>query len=157
MNEPQTTTERAIQEVGKEIERLLKELAKVNAQPFQQADVLTGICTQLLAQTSMVSIFISTKQTQHIANIAEYSEKLTMQTDVLVNESKNLSKQTDRLVDETLKLTRFTRRLYWFTIALGFFAIVQIIIMLFQYSSETHKSLETGIKEPAIQTNQAGK
>ncbi|HTV43105.1 MAG TPA: hypothetical protein VMF08_21250 [Candidatus Sulfotelmatobacter sp.] len=73
------------------------------------------------------------------------------------NAAIKLSEQTDRLVDETLKLTRFTRRVYWLTVALGFFAVVQIIIMFFQYFSEAHKSLDTGVKEQAVQANQTGK
>lgn len=68
-----------------------------------------------------------------------------------------LAEQTDRLVDETIKLTQFTRGVYWLTIALGFFAVVQIVIMLLQYSSEMHKYLKTGIKEQVPQTNQTGK
>jgi hypothetical protein len=54
------------------------------------------------------------------------------------NTADKLSQQTDRLVDETVKLTRFTKGLLWLTIAIAFFAFVQIVIMVFEYSSKIH-------------------
>ena len=68
--------------------------------------------------------------------LVQYSEKLTQQTDTLIQHSEKLTQQTDRLVEETVKLTDFTRGVFWFTIILGVFAIVQIIIMLFEYCSK---------------------
>ena len=49
-----------------------------------------------------------------------------------------LANQTDRLVDETVKLTRFTKGLLWLTVAITFFALVQIVIAVLEYSSKTH-------------------
>jgi hypothetical protein len=68
----------------------------------------------------------------------EAADKLLHQTNRLVEHSEKLTQQTDSLVEETVKLTDFTRGVFWLTIVLGVFAIVQIIIMLFEYCSKNH-------------------
>jgi len=68
----------------------------------------------------------------------EAADRLLQQTTMLVQHSGTLTQQTDRLVVETVKLTDFTRGVFWLTVVLGFFAIVQIFIMLVEYCS-THR------------------
>ncbi len=58
--------------------------------------------------------------------LIQHTEKLTQQTDIHIQHTEKLTRQTDRLVNETAKLT-------WLTIALGVFAVVQIVIMVFDY------------------------
>lgn len=79
MSESPITPEMA-DHIASEIKRLLAELAKVNAQSFQQADVLTGICTQLIAQYALLSFFVSAKQTEHMGNLVKHSERLVKLT-----------------------------------------------------------------------------
>lgn len=51
-----------------------------------------------------------------------------------------LERETTRLVEETVELRRLTRGLYIFTIAVAFFAVIQIVIMLLEYCSKLHGS-----------------
>jgi len=69
------------------------------------------------------------------ADIAKFQAQLA---DESAKEAKNLSEQTDRLVQETIKLVDFTRGVYWLTFILGIFALVQIVVMIFQYFSQIH-------------------
>ena len=48
--------------------------------------------------------------------------------------------QTARLIDETVELRRLTRGLYFLTIAVAFFALVQIVIMVLEYCAKLHRS-----------------
>ena len=52
--------------------------------------------------------------------------------------SAELVKQTDRLVHETVVLGKFTKSIRAFTIALFVFAVIQVIIMVFEYCSKVH-------------------
>jgi hypothetical protein len=73
-----------------------------------------------------LNIRISEQAAESANKLIQHTEKLTEQTDVHIQHSEKLTQQTDRLVKETIKLT-------WLTIALGVFAIVQIVIMLYDY------------------------
>ena len=53
--------------------------------------------------------------------------------DKLVQHTEKLTRQTDRLVEESANLSRLTKVLIWLTVAIGAFAIVQIVIMVFEY------------------------
>jgi CTP-dependent riboflavin kinase len=82
------------------------------------------------------------QQTGELLKIADAQKQLAEEAG---KQAKNLSEQTDRLVQETIKLTGFTQGVYWLTIALVFFALVQIapsvvqtIVMLFEYFSKNH-------------------
>jgi hypothetical protein len=105
MNDSTLTPEMA-EHIANEIARLLGELAKVNAQPFQQAEVLTGICTQLSAYYALLGTFISAKHSEHLLALVS---------------------QTDALVVESSRLTILTRQLKRLTIALVAFAGIDFI------------------------------
>jgi hypothetical protein len=77
------------------------------------------------AETSL-SIRIAEQAAESTNKLIQHTEKLTKQTDIHIQHSEKLTRQTDKLVNETVKLT-------WLTISLGIFAIVQIIIMVFDY------------------------
>jgi hypothetical protein len=70
--------------IAKELKRLYGELAKVNAQPTQQAEVLSGICTQLNAYQTLLSFFVMAKQTEHMSNLVKHSERLVKLTWAIV-------------------------------------------------------------------------
>jgi hypothetical protein len=66
----------------------------------------------------------------------EAADRLLQQTTKLVEHSETLTKQTDRLVQYTVELTRFTKGVFWLTVILGVIALVQIVIMVFEYCSK---------------------
>ena len=107
-----TLTPELAAHITKEIARLHGELAKVNAQPFQQAEVLTGICTQLGAYYALLNMFHGAKQIEH--QLA-------------------LIKQTDALVVESSRLTVLTRQLKWLTVVLVVFAFVDVAEVVFRF------------------------
>lgn len=47
--------------------------------------------------------------------------------------AEKMATHTDRLVTESISLTRLTKHLRFWTIMLGVFAVVQIVIMVFDY------------------------
>ena len=67
------------------------------------------------------------EQSGKLLEITDAQKELAQEA---AKQAENLSSQTNTLVEETVKLTRFTRGVFWFTIVLGFFAFVQIVIML---------------------------
>lgn len=67
----------------------------------------------------------------------EAADRLLQQTTKLVQHSETLTQQTDRLVQYTVDLTRFTKGVFWLSVILGVFALVQILIMVFEYCSRT--------------------
>jgi hypothetical protein len=75
---------------------------------------------------------------EHVKNLVEIADAQKQLANEASKQAENLSNQTTRLVDETVKLTGFKRGVYWFTVVIGFFAFVQIVIMLFEYFSKTH-------------------
>jgi hypothetical protein len=98
----------------------LRDAAEAQKGLPQQIENLSGQIGKLVAVTE-----VQTEIAKFQAQLAEESAK----------ETKSLSEQTDRLVQETINLARFTRGIFWFTVILGFFALVQIVVMLFQYFS----------------------
>ena len=78
------------------------------------------------------------KEMEHIGKLLEITEAQKQLAQEAGRQAENLTKQTDKLVSETIKLTQFTKTLVWLTIAVFVSAIVQIVIMLFEYSSHSH-------------------
>jgi hypothetical protein len=83
------------------------EMAKL-AIPIRLSEDATEIANKLFQSTEQLTQLNLT----HI----QHTEKLTQQTDILVKESKGLSKLTKVLI--------------WLTVALGVFAVVQIVLMV---------------------------
>jgi hypothetical protein len=67
--------------------------------------------------------------------IAEDQKQLAIEAG---RQTTELTNQTNRLVCETVTLRRFTKGLVILTIVLAVSAVVQIVIMLFDYFSHTH-------------------
>ena len=111
MSDSELTPE-IITHISNEIGRLHGELAKVNAQPFQQAEVLTGICTQLGAYHALLGTFTSAKQSEHLLALV---------------------KQTDTLIVESCRLTALTRQLKWLTVVLVVFAFFDVGEVVFRF------------------------
>jgi hypothetical protein len=62
------------------------------------------------------------------ARLADDAAKLA---DKMIQHTDKLTQQTDKLVTESVNLSKLTRILIWLTMALGLFAVVQIVIMVF--------------------------
>lgn len=70
---------------------------------------------------------------QQTNRLVQYSEKLTNQTDVHIHYSEKLTQQIEELLRESISLTKLTRQLRFWTIMLGLFAVMQIVIMIYDY------------------------
>ena len=68
-----------------------------------------------------------------VSKLIQHTEKITVQTDKHIQHSEKLSQQTDKLIKESVTLTALTKQLKFWTIMLGVFAVVQIVIMVFDY------------------------
>lgn len=101
----------------KEINRLHEQLIGAKSESVQQPEVLIAIATQITAHGSMLAILLNGETSENIEKHAKQSEKLTQQTDQLIIESVNLS--------------RLTRVLIWLTVVLGLFAVIQIVLMVY--------------------------
>jgi hypothetical protein len=116
--------------IKKELSRLQGELEKENAKPIQQAEVLTGICVQILSHQATLSAFVNLKQVEHMIQLVKQSDKLTKQTDTLI-----------QLIDSTEILTRRLVRLTWavvlVSIALLVFGVWQTKILIKEDTSDT--------------------
>lgn len=64
---------------------------------------------------------------------AEPGRHLWSHINKIVQHADKLTQQTDKLIAESVGLWKLTEKLYWLTVALGAFACVQIVIMLFDY------------------------
>ena len=73
------------------------------------------------------------KLSQQTDRLIQHTEKLTTQTDIHIQHSEKLTLQTDKLINESGSLAVLTKQLRFWTIMLGVFALVQIIIMVFDY------------------------
>jgi hypothetical protein len=89
---------------------------------------------KLISENSGKSTDELNRQTTKLIEVAHAQKQLAEEGG---KHAKNLSEQTDRLVNETVKLTKFTRGVYWLTFILGLFALIQIIVMLFEYFSQS--------------------
>jgi len=130
----------------KELGRLHGELSAVNSQPTQQAEVLTGICIQILAHHAMLSTFMSAKQGEHMDKLVGHTDQLTLKTDTLV-----------RLIDSTEILTRKLVRLTWallvVSVALFIFAWWQTKILVHEDAGHDAQSRNEATNHGALNTN----
>ena len=104
---------------------------------------------QLLEMSSVCALWLQSgnKDDSHVKSAIddeirrketqESADRLLQQTEKLVQHSEKLTQQTDRLVQYTVELTRFTKGVFWLTVVLGVFALIQIVIMVFEYCSKT--------------------
>ena len=63
--------------------------------------------------------------------LIQHTEQLTKQTDTHIQHTETLTRQTDKLVTESVNLSKLTHILIWLTVALGLFAAIQIVLMVF--------------------------
>lgn len=87
-----------------------------------------------VAENAVKSADELNKQTNKLVEVANAQKQLAEEAG---KQAVDLSKQIDRLVQETIALTEFTRVLVWLTVFIGIFAIIQIVIMLFEYMAKT--------------------
>ena len=106
----------------------------------RQARIATDAAS--LMHTLIEHTHALTKQTDALVNesktlnaqtdiLVNESKTLNNQTTLLVAESKNLTEQNRILVTESVNLSKLTRILIWLTAALGLFAVIQIVLMVF--------------------------
>jgi len=72
-----------------------------------------------------------------VSKLIQHTEKLTIQTDKHIQHAEKLTQQTEKLLVESVSLTALTKQLRFWTIMLGAFAVVQIVIMVFDYLKHT--------------------
>lgn len=81
--------------------------------------------------TIALNIRLAEDAAESANKLIQHTEKLTVQTDRQIEHSKTLTRQTDKLIAESVSLGKLTSKLYWLTWALGAFAVIQIILMVF--------------------------
>jgi hypothetical protein len=59
------------------------------------------------------------------------AEEHAKSADTLIKHSEKLTHQTDKMIDESINLSKLTKVLIWLTVALGGFAVVQIVLMVY--------------------------
>ena len=89
-----------------------------NAGLLEQA--LTALNIRLQVETALAT-------DKHLKQI----EQLNALTSTHIEHTKTLTKQTDKLVTESSNLSRLTKVLIWLTVALGLFAVIQIVLMVY--------------------------
>ena len=70
------------------------------------------------------------KMAEQTNKLIQHTEQLTNQTATHIQHSEKLTQQTDRLIEESVSLTALTIQLKFWTIIIGIFAAVQIVIMI---------------------------
>jgi hypothetical protein len=78
-----------------------------------------------------LNIRIAEQAAESASKLIQYTEQLTKQAETNIQHSKKLTEQTEKLLGESINLSRLTRVLIWLTVALGLFAIIQIVLMVF--------------------------
>jgi hypothetical protein len=61
------------------------------------------------------------------------AEEQSKSADKLIKHTEKLTQQTDKMIEESINISKLTKVLIWLTVAIGVFAIVQILIMVFDY------------------------
>ncbi len=80
----------------------------------------------------------------HWYNDAQASLQIRLSEDAAASASKiiqhteKLTQQTDKLVTESVNLSSLTKVLIWLTIALGLFAVIQIVLMFWDIFKVKH-------------------
>ena len=112
--------------------RLTEDAVKTAGKLSQQTDKIIQHTEQLTKQTD-IHIHLSEQLSKQTDKLIQHTEQLTRQTDVHIQYSVKLTQQTEKLIAESVSLTALTRQLRFWSIMLGVFAVVQIVIMVFDY------------------------
>ena len=59
------------------------------------------------------------------------AEEEAKSADKLIRHSEKLTQQTDKMIEESINLSRLTKVLIWLTVFLGIFAVIQIVLMVY--------------------------
>jgi acetylornithine deacetylase/succinyl-diaminopimelate desuccinylase-like protein len=110
----------------------------LNATPQQLQELIHYISPSSSVNNALcerVRVALDIRLAEEAAKTAEkliqHTEKLTTQTDIHIQHSEKLTQQTEKLIAESVKLSNLTKVLIWLTVALGAFAVIQIILMVF--------------------------